>query len=123
YNSSNDSGYNESYNSGYNPSNNHNNTGHNSRNNEYVKANNYNRAGNEGYNQADDGYFEEYESDLRSNNHASGNNSNTHYFNTEDTPKYSGIKQVNNDKKTDKSTSKLNKDELLSLNKRKFKKS
>ncbi|RAP53159.1 MAG: hypothetical protein BZ137_07440 [Methanosphaera sp. rholeuAM130] len=111
------------YNRGYNPSNNHNNTGHNSRNNEYVKANNYNRAGNEGYNQADDGYFEEYESDLRSNNHASGNNSNTHYFNTEDTPKYSGIKQVNNDKKTDKSTSKLNKDELLSLNKRKFKKS
>ncbi len=76
------------------------------------------------YNQVnDEEYYEEYEDNARRNDYVDKNDSNVHYFNNNDNSKYSGITEAFNDKKEDRSSKRLDKDELLSLNKRKFKKS
>ncbi|MBR3214098.1 MAG: hypothetical protein IKF79_06260, partial [Methanosphaera sp.] len=78
----------------------------------------------EDFNTSDDGeYFEVHEDNYRNDVYDSKDNSNVHYFNTEDNQGSSFINKQDNDKKMDKSNNKLNKDDLLSINKRKFKKS
>lgn len=90
--------------------------------NEYGDAG-YNQVTNDEYNPADNTeYFEEYEYNSGNNSYDSENNSNVHYFNTDENQRSSFINKQDNDK-INKSGKKLNKDELLSLNKRKFKKS
>ncbi|AWX33202.1 PH domain-containing protein [Methanosphaera sp. BMS] len=84
----------------------------------------YTRGTDEDFNTYDDReYFEEHEDNSRNDVYDSKDNSNVHYFNTEDNQGSSFINKQDNDKKIDKSNKKLNKDDLLSINKRKFKKS
>ena len=126
YNSRDNSGYDRGYDSrGYHS---HNNSYDSDRSHNHDRNHNDNGTGygledNDEYLQgSDEGYFEDYDHDSGKKD-VSKNNSNTHYFNTNDTPEYSSIKGRNNNKNMEKSNKKFNKDDLVSLNKRKFKKS
>lgn len=91
---------------------------------EYDENNDYARVAGEDYTRMDnEEYPGEYEDNSGNNDHNPRNTSNVHYFNTEDNQGSSFISKQDNDKRMDKSNKKLNKDELLSINKRKFKKS